>query len=40
PLLDLRDALADLLGEPVDLVAESLLRPEVAAGVERDGIRL
>ena len=40
PLLDLRDALADLLGEPIDLVAESLLRPEVAAGVERDGIRL
>lgn len=40
PLLDLRDALTELLGEPVDLVAASLLKPEVAAGVERDGIRL
>jgi predicted nucleotidyltransferase len=40
PLLELRDALSELLGEPVDLVAASLLKPEVAAGVERDGIRL
>lgn len=40
PLLELRDAVSELLGEPVDLVAASLLKPEVAAGVERDGIRL
>ena len=40
PLFDLRDALSDLLGERVDVVASSFLKPEVAEEVERDGIRI
>ncbi|MFM7693336.1 MAG: nucleotidyltransferase family protein [Actinomycetota bacterium] len=40
PLFDLRDALSELLGERVDVVASSFLKPEVADGVERDGIRI
>lgn len=40
PLFDLRDALSELLGERVDVVASSFLKPEVAEGVERDGIRI
>ena len=40
PLFDLRDALSDLLGKRVDVVATSFLKPEVAEGVERDGIRI
>ena len=40
PLHDLRDALSELLGERVDVVASSFLKPEVAEGVERDGIRI
>ncbi len=38
PLFDLRDALSELLGERVDVVASSFLKPDVADGVERDGI--
>jgi predicted nucleotidyltransferase/DNA-binding XRE family transcriptional regulator len=40
PLFDLRDALSELLGERVDVVASSFLKPEVAAEVERDGLWL
>lgn len=40
PLFDLRDALSELLGERVDVVASSFLKVEVAEAVERDGIRI
>jgi predicted nucleotidyltransferase/DNA-binding XRE family transcriptional regulator len=40
PLFDLRDALSELLGERIDVVASSFLKPEVIEAVERDGIRI
>lgn len=40
PLVDLREALCTLLGEKVDLVGTDLLKPEVLAAIERDGVAL
>jgi len=40
PMLDFRDAVAELLNERVDVVAAPILTPEVAAQVEREGIPL
>lgn len=40
PLVDLREALSALLDEKVDLVGSDLLKPEVLAEIERDGVAL
>jgi predicted nucleotidyltransferase len=39
-LIALRRELTELLGVPVDVVPARSLRPEVAAEIERDAIRL